>query len=204
MELKNKKSRGDGNTNGPISKNQHLNSADYQESCQDIFEKARSSINKHTIEKLFPGGRWKGKEYHILSPLRHDENIGSFSINEKGLYYDFASNDRGDLIDLVTKTCNVPKIEAAQIIISTSEKGIAYHPLISTGDTPICYKREAIIPIPEEAICKLKPIGAAGIWIYRNQRNEAWCAVARFNKSKRASILLPISTMGKYGERKSD
>ncbi len=79
--------------------------------------RARSSINRGIIERLFPAGTWKQSEYWVRSPLRADNSPGSFSISEAGLFHDFATGDRGDLVDLLARSRGIDKLEAAKLII---------------------------------------------------------------------------------------
>lgn len=51
---------------------------------------------------LAPQGRMEGAEWTALNPTRADSKAGSFRINTRtGLWADFATNDRGDALDLV-------------------------------------------------------------------------------------------------------
>lgn len=87
-----------------------------------IFDQANRSINKSLIEQYFGVEKayWKAGEFWTLNPLRVDRNIGSFSINEHGLYKDFASQDTGSLINLLCKKHGLSKKEAAEKIIVDS------------------------------------------------------------------------------------
>jgi hypothetical protein len=90
----------------------------------DIFEQARASVNRSTVERLFPGGEWRNGEYWLRSPLRADQTPGSFSISEDGLFNDFASGDRGDLVDWGTRSRH-RQAEAARLIIEAGGNGHA-------------------------------------------------------------------------------
>jgi hypothetical protein len=88
----------------------------------DIFNQARSYIRPSLIEQYFgvSGAYWDKGEFFTLNPLRPDKNIGSFSISEGGLYKDFASNESGDFIDLVSKRDRLTLRETAEKIINDS------------------------------------------------------------------------------------
>lgn len=85
----------------------------------ELFDEARRHYRRDVIEHLFtaPGARWENGEYLTLSPLRPQTKIKSFSINESGVFNDFSSGDGGDLIDLVSQSQGVDKVEAAKTII---------------------------------------------------------------------------------------
>ena len=164
----------------------------------NIFEQARHSISRTVIELLFPRGIWKGKEYQILSPLRSDQNVGSFAISEKGLYNDFASHDKGDLITLVHLTYNLSKREAAELIVKTA------------GGIPETYKAEhsntktpTSMPAPESSLSilnsKIENFGRVNnyssysFWEYSNEKNELLFAIARFNKRDGSKDIRPYT-----------
>ena len=90
----------------------------------DIFKEAERHISRVLIEKYFavPGAKWHKDEYWTLSPLRADGNIknGTFSINESGLWHDLATNQSGNLIQLVSHKFNISKFDAAKKIIEDS------------------------------------------------------------------------------------
>ena len=88
----------------------------------DIFKTAHECINRGVIESLFnsPGCHWRNDQFVTLSPLKSNATIGGFEIQETGIWHDFPTEESGDLIDLVSMSENVTKLEAAEIIIKTS------------------------------------------------------------------------------------
>ena len=56
----------------------------------------------------------------ISSPLRPDEKP-SFSINKQGLWFDHATEEKGDLVSLICMLEDVPKEEAERLIIERGE-----------------------------------------------------------------------------------
>jgi len=89
----------------------------------EIFEVARQKITSFLIHTFFnsTGSYSKDGEYYLLSPLRPDKSVGSFHINElTGTYYDHATGEGGDFIDLVSKSRNISLKEAAEAIITES------------------------------------------------------------------------------------
>jgi hypothetical protein len=85
-----------------------------------VFEHARKFYNRPVIEKLFPGGSWRGREYWVRNPLRSDKHSGSFSIREDGIFFDFATADRGDLISLIARARRISTADAARVIIEAA------------------------------------------------------------------------------------
>lgn len=163
----------------------------------DIFKKAREAISPGLIERMFSSAKskWEKGEYWTLSPLRSDKSIGSFHISENGLYIDHATNESGDLIDLVCAKHNMSKHQAAEYIIEQSG-----------GVTPekksMKNKKEklpAVIPIPIEALQKLndymisdwmvKNIGVMVCgWEYHNSKSELCFVTVRHEKDGEKNI----------------
>ena len=85
----------------------------------DTFVLARRAVSVPLIERMFgrEGSRWEGDEYKTLSPLRADAHTGSFAIRRDGRWYDFATGEGGDFIDLVRRARNCAPLEAAQHIV---------------------------------------------------------------------------------------
>ena len=81
-----------------------------------IFELAKEKINSFTIENFFPGGKWKNKEYWIVSPIRNDSRPNSFHISKDGMYYDHATGQGGDFIELVSIAKNISLKKSAELI----------------------------------------------------------------------------------------
>jgi hypothetical protein len=131
----------------------------------DVFEAARSRINPSLIHEMFQcaGSFTRTGEYYILSPLRSDRHVGSFSINERsGLWRDKATDESGDFISLVAQVKGITPLEAAKLIVGD------YKPyVITAAEKEEKEKQEEslpkpIIPIPQtdEIIEKLKRLVA--------------------------------------------
>jgi len=130
---------------------------------EDIFKEAREKIGEGLIRSMFQsdGSYTDKREYFILSPLRSDRHVGSFSINlDTGLWCDRASEgDEGDFIDLVARYRGVSLIDAAREICgktqtiyvqkSREEREKEKKQLEEKLPRPI-------IPIPENALEELK------------------------------------------------
>lgn len=69
----------------------------------DLADTARQANQSalHLCQAWLPGGRVENGEYVALNPTRADRHTGSFRINlSKGVWCDFATDDRGDMMDL--------------------------------------------------------------------------------------------------------
>ncbi len=65
-----------------------------------------------------PGGHVRGGQYTTPSPLREDKHAGSFVINltgsHAGRFYDYATRDSGDMLDLIQGALNLDRRAALQ------------------------------------------------------------------------------------------
>lgn len=117
-----------------------------------LFDTARNYYNRNVIESLFnsEGAEWKGDEYFTKSPLRSDSSVGSFSINENGVYSDFADEStKGDLIKLVSESMNISLVEAAKTIIKTGGGVVPDNDFTSNKEVKKIDKNAAKYPIPD-------------------------------------------------------
>lgn len=159
----------------------------------EIFKKANSYISQSLIERLFssPGAKWENKEYWTLNPLRNDQNIGSFHIKENGRYFDHATGEGGDLINLISERDRITKLEAAEKIIRESG-GI----LPEKKETEAIKKKpDPMVPIPEKDLKKLnshvkekfivEKFGkATDGWEYRKD-DKVWMCITRHIDGKK-------------------
>lgn len=85
---------------------------------EDVFAIARSKIGRGIIEEYFAvnGSYWKRNEFWTLNPYRGDKHIGSFHISIDGQWFDHATNEGGDFINLVARSKNISDLEAAKEI----------------------------------------------------------------------------------------
>jgi hypothetical protein len=168
-----------------------------------IFEKARGMVCASLIHEMFqcPGSYTRSGEYYILSPLRPDHNVGSFSINETtGLWIDRAKGDKGDFISLVAQAQGISLLDAAKLITGSHT---AYY---VTADERAAEKAKReddaaslpkpLIPIPDSAIESLKNYCQYEKFIelwgnpttvsrYKNEKNELCFVVVRYEKEKK-------------------
>jgi len=161
----------------------------------DIFKDANQSINRSLIEKFFssPGAEWKKDEYYTLNPLRLDKNIGSFSINDRGLFIDFATGESGDFIDLLSQAKKITKLQAAELIVDRKKDT----PAPAVKSKPDC---NPLIPIPEEKLKELNTYLKSDTWSlekygritsgykYRNEKGELLFCTVRHEKKGEKSI----------------
>jgi hypothetical protein len=166
----------------------------------DVFENARKCISESLIRNYFdkPKSYITAGEFYTLSPIRPDNNVGSFSINlNTGVWHDFAGDDGGDFIDLISKAFSLTPIEAAEKIIHDSGKV----PPEKKKPTPKKEKNFApVIPIPQEKLKLLnKHITSKFIvekfgepvagWTYLQADGLPWAAVVRHEKNGKKDII---------------
>jgi putative DNA primase/helicase len=157
----------------------------------DIFDKARSACSRLLIESLAPGGQWKDDgDYWPVSPIRSDSKPGSFHINPEGVWFDFATDEGGDIIRLVELVRNLKPKQAAQWILA--QTGQAEPEPVKKSKSP------AVMPIPESAkedlnrtIQKSGRGKCAGGWRY-HLADGGWAfAVVRYNKPDGTKDVIP-------------
>lgn len=68
---------------------------------------------RELLGRLLPGGRFDGGTYVVKNPTRPDRNAGSFIVwtsgSAKGGFKDYATDDKGDVIDLIAYVHGRPK-----------------------------------------------------------------------------------------------
>lgn len=167
----------------------------------DVFEAARNKISTNLIHTFFnsEGSYTKQGEYYILSPLRGDSRVGSFHINEEsGAWYDHATDEGGDFIDLVAKARCVNLKEAAEHILN--ESGGMFINSDTTKKKKLDNKKpyaKPILPIPDTPEMKKSIMSkvrekwwlehwgrAETISRYFNEKGEWNFCVCRFVKDK--------------------
>ena len=121
-----------------------------------LFDEARRLISRAVIEALLPDGQWRSDgDYWVRSPLRADSNIGSFHITAEGLWKDFATDEGGDLIQLIQKMRGCSNVEAAEEIIRLGGGS----PPERRSDRPAPARNrekvKPVVPVPAEALAKL-------------------------------------------------
>jgi putative DNA primase/helicase len=84
----------------------------------DIRSIARLALphSRALLQRLLPGGRFRGREYVALNPTRLDRHLGSFRVNsETGCWADFAVEGAsgGDLVSLCAYLRGMRQGEAA-------------------------------------------------------------------------------------------
>jgi len=166
-----------------------------------VFDQARGKCTPELVESLFAssGAYWDGAEYWTLNPLRGDGAVGSFSINgHTGLWSDFASGDKGDLLKLMVDTGNASSLTAAAGIVVAAIGGTVAQsadgaPAKSHLDKPA--KVKAVIPAPAtDEAKKLLNNRVKGKWAVENRGNavggwtwlmadgKPWVCTVRYDK----------------------
>jgi hypothetical protein len=70
---------------------------------------------RSVLPSLIPGGKFRGQEYVVKNPRRNDQHAGSFSVNIKGVWKDFATGEGGgDFVSLATFVRGTSQGEAAR------------------------------------------------------------------------------------------
>ena len=140
-----------------------------------LFEEARNRINASLIESMLsaPGAYWQNGQYITLNPLRSDKSVGSFSISGAGLWYDHATKEGGDLIDIVIGIQGLSgasaKPKAAEWIIKAQGGTVEnFQPeenkrAAERRTKPKKEKEPCVAPIPPEGIAAIKRL-AGSTW----------------------------------------
>lgn len=97
------------------AKNHQSKQIDFQE-----VKRVMRGYEGAILYRLLPHGKKQGHEYVALNPSRHDQRLGSFSINLNTYKWaDFATGDRGgDLISLWAYIRRVNNLQAAKDILA--------------------------------------------------------------------------------------
>jgi hypothetical protein len=128
-----------------------------------IFDQARAAVSVALVEHLTtsPGAYWQGGEYWTRNPLRADQDIGSFSITEQGLWHDFIG-ESGDLISLVVAMRGCTKKQADAEIIRLAGGSVDEDPARRTKTKPD--KPRPQVPAPDSALKQLNSVTCAA-WV---------------------------------------
>ena len=160
---------------------------------RDVFRRARGAITRGFIESEFsaPDASWKGSEYWTRNPIRPDNAVGSFSINQDGRFHDFATGESGDCIDLIAQRDGIAPIEAARRLAGETPRETP-RPAPQAAKTP---PRATVRPIPEEALADLTRAAQAtgigkvqGEWLYQDAAGAPLFAVVRFEQPQGKTI----------------
>lgn len=170
----------------------------------DIFAQARSCITPSLIASLFdaPKAYWDGGEFWTLNPTRGDGAIGSFSINGEGAWKDFATDEGGDLIKLVSLVRHCTLKEAAESIIRESGGVVEDHHQEPGAKAPKKDKPKPVIPVPEDRLKLMNAVAtsdwakqhlgrAVKGWTYRRADGGAVFTVTRFQKADGGKDVIP-------------
>ncbi|RKT46813.1 DUF3987 domain-containing protein [Thiocapsa rosea] len=140
---------------------------------KDTAARALSSAEA-ICRRWLPDGKRKGSEWVSRNPTRADKNPGSFSVSlTTGLWSDFATGDKGDLVALVAYLDGTSQAEAAR----TLAEWIGTAP-IPQGPTPAPKRTQR----PMATRPTIHPtLGAVSkSWDYMDASGSVLCAVLRF------------------------
>ncbi len=168
---------------------------------RDTFSLARHVVTASLIERMFgcKSSRWEGNEYKTLSPLRADSHTGSFTISKDGRWYDFATGEGGDFIDLVGLAKNCPPLEAARHIVR--EAGCC-EPLEAPEVHQDRAKYRGVLPIPASAsdcfetafdsdLTRRRYGSLVGTWPYRQADGQMLFHVCRYEAENAKKSVIP-------------
>lgn len=168
----------------------------------EVFTRAKQRITRDFIESHFhhPRAEWAGRNYQTVSPLRADSNPGSFSIREDGVYFDRATGEAGDIIDLLAKANGITLMEAAMEILGESYED-AKGSLSSVTEEPPAPIKLTWLPIPDGKVPQFK-LPPDDITLYHSGGKPAFYIV-RYNAgpSVDKKIIYPLYWTGNMFEK---
>lgn len=146
------------------------------------FQKARS-IALATMHDWCPGyaeARKDGQERWFTSPLREDREAGSFSVNvESGLFFDFASGDRGDALDLYAQVKGLSVLEAAKELGNFQEPEMNVSSILA-----LIEKKESNAPKFFYSIDLKKTVEVHQKWFYSDGECSFWVVRHNFTNAE--------------------
>ncbi|MGA2763514.1 MAG: AAA family ATPase [Spirochaetia bacterium] len=152
------------------------------------FSLARQAVSRRLIERMFgcEGSRWEGDEYKTLSPLRGDMRTGSFSIRKDGRWYDFATGEGGDFIDLVRRTKNCAPLEAAKHIVREASSSLAPTVIPASVEASETLDRACDNDYTRQRYGRL-----VGVWPYRQADGRVLFYVCRYESANAKKSVIP-------------
>ncbi len=173
---------------------------------RDEVARVALSRSKDLVPQWIPGGNLDGNEYRVRNPTRHDEHIGSFSINlSTGRWADFSTGDKGG--DLISLYAYLKVIGYGQAIRELADLlGIKYGPGGQPNPMPkkqgkknsandqdpwrVIVSIPPTAPPPPESHIKLGTPSMG--WKYLNERGELVGYVVRF-ETKNGKTTRPLT-----------
>ena len=180
-----------------------------------VFEDAREVVSSRSyIESTFgvPGARWSEDKYFTKNPTRPDREIGSFVIYENGTYKDYATNEHGDIIDLLAAINGEKQIDIAMELTGNRRAPMqAGSQAKQPGDGEAENKegfglQERKIrldwkPIPEGSLPKFS-VQPDNLTLYLSDKDEPMFFVVRYNSvGPRKKQIYPIYWTGSSFEK---
>ena len=155
-----------------------------------------------TYHELWPGGTFRGDEYVVRSPLRDESKAGSFSINNStGLWHDKATDEAGNLLQLIAESHCGGDDKAARRFIADFVRDhnlLTTRPAAPAAATPREDTRPEAAPIedgiqPPEADSDGNAVVAS--WAYRSSEGELLFWVVR-SETPQGKQTVPVHLQG--------
>jgi hypothetical protein len=128
---------------------------------------------RSVLPSLIPGGKFRGQEYVVKNPCRDDQHTGSFSINIRGVWKDFATSEGGrDFVSLAAFVRGTSQGDAA---LELAEKlGVPVHKPGGAAFTSRSNGTSAT-PAAETAVTKVHQWGREGPPVWRDELRRHVC-----------------------------
>ncbi len=153
------------------------------------------SLLPSILDEWISSGKIEGNEFKALNPTRADSKIGSFSINiNTGMWADFATGDKGDIIDLYAYIYHLDNKEACKQL---SEKYLHdYQSKKSPQKGGYSKgKLKTITPIPKDvskpSFTHFNYGKPSHVWEYKNQLGESLGFICRYDLADGTKQILP-------------
>ena len=163
-----------------------------------IFDQARAAFSTHIVE-VFTGSEgayWNADEFFTRNPTREDRSIGSFHISSSGTWYDHATGEGGDLIDLVSKRDGCTLAQAAEKIVKAAGGSVPGPSPPSPAATARSSKPAAVTPVPVAAGAALNAITKSSRrgtptrgWKYLDANGDWLFSVVRYDGSTGKQVI---------------
>jgi putative DNA primase/helicase len=153
------------------------------------------------LMQWIPGGTKSGFEYAAKNPNRHDQHVGSFSVNIRtGVWKDFASDDGGsDPVSLFAYLFHNNDQGAAakdlSELLGVNAAQSAPVPAKTTAKAPRSRWASIRPPQPEPAAHKAHIVRGIPerVWCYRDVDGAALGYIYRFKNSEGGKEIIPLS-----------
>lgn len=147
------------------------------------------AITYTLCEQWLPDGQKNGKNWVATCPWRPDAQKGSFLVNlNDGYFKDFASNDKGDMIELYAKIKGIKNIEAAKEL-SDQYQGQKFESMKAREPVKVVEDFQLLKPEREATQDELK--NPARLHTYRDSAGELLGYVCRYEFPDGRKMTIP-------------